>query len=82
MISRSKYNSLESIPKNYTKEEWELAVSVIDFLPHNILVKLNDEYGVIFKGGNEDTDDETLVIGLFNHLDKGQIMEIVNKNKN
>lgn len=82
MTLRSKYNSFSNIPDAFTKEEWELAVSVIDFLPHDILVKLNDEYGVKFEGGNEETDDETLVIGLFNHLDKGEIMEIVNKYKN
>lgn len=77
----NKYNSLINIPESFTKEEWELAVSVIDFLPHTILVKLNDEYGVIFKGGNEDTDDETLVFGLFNHLNKDQIMEIAFRHK-
>jgi hypothetical protein len=72
----NKYNSLVNIPTSFTKEEWELAVSVLDFLPHTVLVELCNKYEIKFEGGNNDTDDETLVFGLFNHLDKDQIMEM------
>lgn len=71
-----------NIPEDFTKEEWGLAVSVIDFLPHNILVELCDKYEIRFEGGNKDTDDETLILGLFNHLSKEEILNIANKYNN
>ncbi len=82
MKPRSKYNSLNNIPDTFTKEEWELAVSVIDFLPHDILVELNNEYGVKFEGGNDQTDDENLINALLgNDISKDQTMEIAHKYK-
>lgn len=79
---RSKYNSLDNIPENFTKEEWQLAVSVIDFLPHDVLVRLNDEYGVKFDGGNDHATDENLIYALLgNDVTKEQTMEIVEKYK-
>ncbi len=82
MYPRSKYNSLTNIPSRFTKEEWELAVSVIDFLPHDILVKLSDEYGIKFEDGNQQTDDENLIHALLvNDITKEQAMEIVEKYK-
>ena len=80
MIPRKKYNSLTNVPETFTTEEWQLAVSVIDFLPHDILASLAREYGIEFTGGNENTDEETLVHALLaTDLKKEETMEIVNR---
>lgn len=83
MKIRSKYSNLNSFPKEFTKEEWRFAVSVIEFLPHDVLVKLNYQYGVRFTGGNELVDDESLTTRLLGHdIRKEETMEIANNYKN
>ena len=82
MTPRSKYSSLTSVPGTYAPEEWELAVSIIEFLPHTTLVALNTEYGVTFSGGNDNTDDESLSKTLLHgDIPKEKTMEIIERYK-
>lgn len=82
MKARTKYTNLNNIPQEFTKEEWELAVSVIEFLPHNILVQLNNEFGIKFVGGNETMDDESLITTLLgSDVSKEITMQIANRYK-
>ncbi len=82
MKFKSKYSNLEQPPKSFTLEEWQLAVTVIEFLPHDTLVKLCNEHGVKYRGGNEGMDDENLSRSLLGaDVAKDVTMQIVSEYK-
>lgn len=75
VMHRSRYFNLDSVPREWTKEEFVFAVRTLESLDRAALLKLLDKFEIVFYCGNDSVEEEQMISVLFDDSSKAELLE-------